>query len=544
MLQKVPYLLDPANLPAGYWLEYTTTDGQPVSFKDSNIFYSYYLNGKGVALSRTQITSFGGFSSGAERIYTCNLPESVSAIGNNAFAGCARMTSFVISERVTSIGDEAFAGCSDLETIVLNTLVPPTIHSTSFDGCDKLQIIIPSDEASVKAYLTGDWDSNNLQKIPYLLDPQYIPTGYLIEYTTIDGEPVEFVDNQYAFHINDNQRGIVVYRKEITSFNGIKSGAERLQTCILPESVSVLEERAFFDCSNLKNFTIPIKVSRIEEYTFAYSGLTDFIIHENIRYLGEGAFIGCNKLVNLEIKPGLQHIGFGSFQYCRGLTTLTLPDTVETLGENGCGAVFLSCEGLTSITLSESLIDLGDETFSFCSKLKSVVIPDGIKKIGHRVFLGCSSLVSVDIPSGVTEIDEYAFSGCSSLTSVDIPSGVTKIGEYAFSGCSKFNSIEFPEGVESIGQCVLEYCYDIQRITFPSTLKTLGKNILGDFYRLTEYRTTSIYCKAITPPQLNGYLLGTINSDQKPVVMVPSEVVENYRNARYWKNCSLQAFQF
>jgi hypothetical protein len=443
----------------------------------------------------------------------------VSAIGNNAFEGCERMTSFVISERVTSIGKEAFAGCSDLETIVLNTLVPPTTYSTSFDGCDKLQIIIPSDEASVKAYLTSSWDSNNLQKIPYLLDPQYIPSGYLIEYTTTDGAPVEFVDNQYAFHIYDNQKGlVVVYRKEITSFNGIESGAERLQTCILPESVSVLTKRAFFNCSNLKNFTVPTKVSRIEEYTFAYSGLTDFIIHENIRYLGEGAFIGCNKLVNLEIKPGLQHIGFGSFQYCRGLTTLTLPDTVERLGENGNGAVFLNCEGLTSITLPKSLVDLGDDTFTGCSKLKSVVIPSGVTKIGAYTFRGCSSLVSVDIPSGVTEI-----------------------GEYAFSGCYKFNSIEFPEGVESIGQCVLEYCYDIQSITFPSTLKTLGKNILGDHYRPTEYRTISIYCKAITPPQLNGSILG-FTPDHKPVVMVPPEAIENYQNAMYWKNCSLQAF--
>ena len=75
---------------------------------------------------------------------------------------------------------------------------------------------------------------------------------------------------------------------------------------------------------------------------------------------------------------------------------------------------------------------IGDWAFQYCIGLTSIVIPDSVMSIGEYAFAGCTSLTSVTIWNGVTSIGEYAFAGCTSLTSVTIGNGVTSIGEYAF----------------------------------------------------------------------------------------------------------------
>ncbi|MBS5299162.1 MAG: leucine-rich repeat domain-containing protein, partial [Prevotella sp.] len=61
---------------------------------------------------------------------------------------------------------------------------------------------------------------------------------------------------------------------------------------------------------------------------------------------------------------------------------------------------------------------LGDEAFLGCSGLTSLTIPSGVTSIGVYAFYGCSGLTSLTIPSGVTWIGWYAFNGCSGLTSI------------------------------------------------------------------------------------------------------------------------------
>ena len=64
----------------------------------------------------------------------------VTAIGNNAFAGCKALKKLTIGNKVTVIGKNAFKKCSKLETVVIGKAVK-TISSKAFIGDNKIKKI-------------------------------------------------------------------------------------------------------------------------------------------------------------------------------------------------------------------------------------------------------------------------------------------------------------------------------------------------------------------------------------------------------------------
>ena len=103
---------------------------------------------------------------------------------------------------------------------------------------------------------------------------------------------------------------------------------------------------------------------------------------------------------------------------------------------------FSDCRGLTSITIPNSVTNIGSSAFYNCWYLTEITIPNSVTNIGKRAFVGCSDLTELTIPNSVTSIGEYAFQNCSGLISITIPNSVTNIGDYAFSNCSGLTGID------------------------------------------------------------------------------------------------------
>lgn len=87
---------------------------------------------------------------------------------------------------------------------------------------------------------------------------------------------------------------------------------------------------------------------------------------------------GFDKVV---IESGVTSIGSWAFGVEHsGVSEVQLPDTLERIGE----AAFLDCEFLRSITLPESLVSIGDGAFNGTS-LKELVIPRGVTSLGTSI---------------------------------------------------------------------------------------------------------------------------------------------------------------
>ena len=65
------------------------------------------------------------------------------------------------------------------------------------------------------------------------------------------------------------------------------------------------------------------------------------------------------------------------------------------------------------------VVDIGDNAFALCTGLTSVTIPSTVDMIEVAAFFGCSNLRYISIPASVTHVLDYAFYGCENLTSVN-----------------------------------------------------------------------------------------------------------------------------
>lgn len=196
--------------------------------------------------------------------------------------------------------------------------------------------------------------------------------------------------------------------------------------------------------------------------------LTSVSLPNTIETIYWEAFRNCTNLQTITIPNSVKEIGMGAFD-ASGLTTIDIPNSVT---EIGFGA-FRGCKSLTSVTMPNSVTSLGDEVFHNCSSLTSITIPNSIQKIGRMAFSGCVSLTAVSLPESVKSIGDYAFRSCRQLTSISIPNSVNDLGAYAFSDCSQLASIDIPNTVKTIGTYAFWGCTKLTAITIPNPIKKI-----------------------------------------------------------------------
>ena len=382
----------------------------------------------------------------------------------------------VFDDAVTKIGGDAFAYCESLTSVTIPDSVTE-IGEWAFDGCSSLIEFKGKFASEDGRCLIIDGTLNH-----------FAPAG-LTEYTIPDS--VTMIGGS-AF-------------ENCTSLTSVTIG----------DSVTKIGERACYECSRLTGvYCKAITPPAGDSYMFANNALGRkiYVPMESVKaYKSASSWSEyASDIVGYDFENGVvvtPEPANNEIWYTNGSTTeATTPYNTNLFGANIVSNTYDAEKECWVIKFDGKVTTIGDSAFEYCSSLTSITIPDSVTTIEWGAFSWCESLTSVTIPNSVTTIGGYAFDACTSLTSVTIPDSVTTIGYWAFLGCSSLTSV-----------------------TIGASVTTIGKYTFYDCSSLT-----SVYCKAITPPAGDSYMFYSNASGRK--IYVPTESVEAYRSASYWRN--------
>ncbi|MBO4418483.1 MAG: leucine-rich repeat protein [Oscillospiraceae bacterium] len=176
-------------------------------------------------------------------------------------------------------------------------------------------------------------------------------------------------------------------------------------------------------------------------------------------------------------------MGTNDFGWCTGLTSVTIPDSVTSIGESA----FEGCESLSNVAIPDSVTNIGKKAFASCAALTRVAFPDGLITIGDYSFYNCRSIENVTIPNSVSSIGQGAFSSCNKLERVTIGNGVTYIGDYAFNNCYALTYLELGSSVNSIGDNAFYWCPYLTSVQIPPSVTSIGEYAFG-YYNENHYK--------------------------------------------------------
>ena len=438
------------------------------------------------------------------------IPDGVKTVGDNAFSFCASLTSVEIPASVETIGISAFGGGRSLTSF---SVAPANPNFRAVDG-----VLFTADGKTLIAFPAAKKAT---------------------KYAIPDG--VETVgDNAFGFCTSLTSVKIPASVKKI----GARAFAFRLT--LYGAAGSVAEEYAAenelrFDdnLDGINDDTSPILANGFEMRTENGGGvIVKFldktaksavvpaqIVGRPVVKIGDRAFSDCESLTSVEIPDGVETIGDSAFAFCKSLTSVEIPDGVKTIGDDAFG----NCKSLTSVEIPNSVETIGDSAFWNCESLTSVEIPDGVKTIGDDAFNGCESLTSVEIPASVEAIGDEAFGNCHSLTSFSVAPGAPNFQAVAgvlfsadrktliaFPTAKKAAKYLIPNGVETVGDDAFNGCASLKSVKIPASVKKIGDEAFGNCHSLTSFSVAS------ANPNFRAVAGVLFTADRKTLIAFPA----------------------
>ena len=476
-------------------------------------FYAINCTAEGLS---TTMSLFG------DAVTSLTIGERVTRIPDYAFIDCTGLTGpLVIPDSVTYIGEEAFAWCSGITEITIGKSVDD-VGAWAFSGCSSMTTFNYNAENCTSFSPGNYWAFNSCSSFTTLnigenvksIPPRAFQLCNFTEVTIPDS--VTYIGEE-AF-MNCRQLATVNYNAINCTVEGISS------------------TRPLFG-SALTSLTIGEKVKTIPSYAFANcSGLTGTLI----------------------LPDSLESIGYGAFSGCSGFTgTLTIPESVTSFAS----AVFSGCSGLTSIVFNATNCTEMSSCFTDCTSITSLTIGENVTRIPDHSFRQLGLTGTLTFPESVTSIGEWAFYDCNELTEVVIGNSVTTIGDYAFFSCSGLTSVTISNSVSSIGRDTFYSCGNLTTVNYNATNCTsMGDygsyifssctslttiHIAENVTRIPEYAfydcgsITDIYMYSSTPPTIvNSTYSFASATYSNATVWTPCPAAAVYRNTSSWNRFS------
>ena len=147
------------------------------------------------------------------------------------------------------------------------------------------------------------------------------------------------------------------------------------------------------ELNNYNIYTIDINpgIERLGAYSFEKSRISQIVIPDTVTLLGNRCFADCSNLMEIKLPSELKCIGESAFEGNISLSKLSLNNGLTKL----CAKCFKNCTSLTKIYLPDTLIEVDNLIFENCSRLPYLVFEKDVKSIPVDIIKGCDILIQV-----------------------------------------------------------------------------------------------------------------------------------------------------
>lgn len=448
--------------------------------------------------------------------------DNVESTKYGVFNGCWNLTEVIFPERTVEIGDYAFghATAANAALELRKVSIPSTIKKIgdyAFANCTLLSELVIAKNTALTSI--GNYAFKSTTSLKSIELPES-DNGYTIGAKAFTSSGITYV--KIPASVKE-----ISAKETATSTNktGAFYNAEELKQIVIAEGIGwdKIEEYSFYGTDKLESINIPSTVKAIEKFAFYDAGKTSekplevtLIAGEDGKYalqtIGDDAFAYTSTMETFVIPEGVTTISKLAFAYS-GLKSVTIPSTVETIGESAFAASVNGGKGPSELifavdaeTKLAKIKEIGKSAFAY-STFSSVTFPEtdgeiqfgAVDKNGVRsalTFNGNKNLQKVHLSKSVTNITDV-FTNCPNMAAFTVAEGhlnfstaegepilynvektslVYVCGQLKGNVAGETGTYKIAEGIESLVTDVFMEQNAIVKVIIPTTVKTIGNN--------------------------------------------------------------------
>ena len=404
--------------------------------------------------------------------------NSVETIGYRAFAECTGLKEIKLPDSVKEVGNGAFGNCTALNKVTLGKGLD-TLGIGVFAGCSALKDLSVTNGNTAFSYADGCLYNSDKTKLYFML-PMRVRESYSMPATVADIA-------EYALW-----------------------GCNNVKTIALSSNLKKIPDYAFTNCKCLTGITIPYSVRSIGIMAFADCvNLGTVMVPATVETIHDTAFNGCPKLIISADKGTAAYkyyqiwklINPAEYEDTGNAEPDTPGDDLDTPPDGGEDKEPTQPQPDSGNVLGSTYV-VGDSAFVFMDNSAPQVYGNEEADVSGNESSDTKAPTDEDVLAGTdlqkgTAVPKYriafgsivadqAFYNSREAAGYQIPDGIVEIGEFAFAR-SNLTAANIPRGVTTIGYGAFYHCDYLREVKIPSTVTDIAPKAFAESLWLNSW---------------------------------------------------------